>query len=258
MKCVILAGGLGTRITEETTVKPKPMVEIGGHPILWHIMKSYAAFGISEFIILCGYKGHVIKDYFSNFFQSSSDFTIDLLSGVKTVHNSRAEPWKVTLIDTGPDTLTGGRLKRVRKYLGNDDFCFTYGDGLADIDFDSLVSFHKKSGKLATVTAVQPVGRFGALEIGNNFSVNAFSEKPKGDGAWINGGFFILSPNVIDHIEGDDTIWEQAPMKTLVKNGQLSAYKHEGFWYSMDTLPDKVHLEKLWNSGSAPWTRFWK
>jgi glucose-1-phosphate cytidylyltransferase len=253
MKAVILAGGLGTRLSEETSVKPKPMVEIGGKPILWHIMKSYSSYGINEFVICCGYKGYVIKEYFANYFLHTSDVTFDMQNNEMEVHTRNAEPWKVTLVDTGDETLTGGRLKRVERYVRDEEmFCFTYGDGVSDVDIGELIQFHKEHGKLATLTATQPPGRFGALNM-TGHSINSFHEKPQGDGAWINGGFFVLSPKVIEYIEGDATTWEKAPMEKLAQDGQLDAYFHHGFWQPMDTLRDKIHLEELWNSGQAPW-----
>ena len=253
MKAVILAGGLGTRLSEETSIKPKPMVEIGGKPILWHIMKSYSAHGINDFVICCGYKGYVIKEYFANYFLHTSDVTFDMKNNTMEVHTRHAEPWKVTLVDTGDDTLTGGRLKRVKEYVRDDDlFCFTYGDGVSDVDIGALIVFHQAHGKLATLTAVQPPGRFGALNLDGQ-RINSFQEKPQGDGAWINGGFFVLSPKVIDYIDDDATIWEKKPMEQLAQEGQLDAYFHHGFWQPMDTLRDKIHLEELWQSGNAPW-----
>jgi glucose-1-phosphate cytidylyltransferase len=253
MKAVILAGGLGTRLSEETTVKPKPMVEVGGKPILWHIMKSYSAHGINDFIICCGYKGYVIKEYFANYFLHTSDVTFDMKNNEMEVHTRHAEPWKVTLVDTGDDTLTGGRLKRVQPYLRDEEaFCFTYGDGVSDVDITKLIAFHQDHGKLATLTATQPPGRFGALNL-NGHKINSFQEKPQGDGAWINGGFFVLSPKVIDYIEGDSTTWEKKPMERLAEEGQLHAFFHEGFWQPMDTLRDKIYLEELCQSGKAPW-----
>ena len=252
MKAVILAGGLGTRLSEETSVRPKPMVEIGGRPILWHIMKLYSAYGVNEFIICCGYKGYVIKEYFANYFLHMSDVTFDMSHNRMEVHQQFAEPWRVTLVDTGDETLTGGRLKRVRKYLGDEDFCFTYGDGVADVDVGKLIEFHQKEGKLATLMATQPPGRFGVLDIDGQV-VRSFQEKPHGEGSWINGGFFVLSPKVIDYIEGDTTIWERGPMERLAHEGQLNAFYHDGFWQPMDTLRDKLHLESLWQSGKAPW-----
>ena len=253
MKAVILAGGLGTRLSEETSTRPKPMVEIGGKPILWHIMKSYSAHGINDFVICCGYKGYVIKEYFANYFLHMSDVTFDMQHNQMEVHTRNAEPWKVTLVDTGDETLTGGRLKRVKQYVADEEmFCFTYGDGVSDVDIGASIQFHKAHGKLATLTATQPPGRFGALNLSGQ-KINSFQEKPQGDGAWINGGFFVLSPKVIDYIDDDATIWEKAPMELLAKEGQLDAYFHDGFWQPMDTLRDKIHLEELWQSGKAPW-----
>ncbi len=253
MKAVILAGGLGTRLSEETATRPKPMVEIGGKPILWHIMKQYSAHGINEFVICCGYKGYVIKEYFANYFLHMSDITFDMSQNKMEVHDSFAEQWQVTLVDTGEDTMTGGRLARVKKYVQDDDaFCFTYGDGVSDLDIGQLIAFHKESGVLATLTATYPAGRFGALDIDKN-KVKSFKEKPKGDGGMINGGFFVLSPKVIDLVQGDDTIWERGPLETLAAQGQLAAYSHEGFWQPMDTLRDKIFLDDLWESGKAPW-----
>jgi glucose-1-phosphate cytidylyltransferase len=254
MKAVILAGGYGTRLSEETTIKPKPMVEIGGRPILWHIMKIYSFHGIREFVICCGYKGHMIKEYFSNYFLHVSDITFNLQKNQMDIHCTEAEPWTVTLVDTGENTMTGGRLKRVRGYIGNETFCFTYGDGVSDVNITELIKFHKKKKTLATLTAVQPVGRFGALSFDKTFEkIKSFKEKPKGDGAWINGGFFVLEPSAIDYIEDDSTIWEETPMQNLAHDGMLAAYIHNGFWQPMDTLRDKMYLEKLWNSGKAPW-----
>ena len=252
MKAVILAGGLGTRISEETHLKPKPMVEIGGRPILWHVLKGYSAHGINDFVICAGYKGYVIKEYFANYFLHMSDVTFDMKENRMEVHQRRSEPWRVTIVDTGDATLTGGRLKRVRDYLGNDTFCFTYGDGLGDVNITESVAFHKREGRKATLTGVQPPGRFGALEIEGNL-VKSFQEKPDGDGSWINGGFFVLEPSVIDLVDDDDTIWERKPLEALAKSGQLSIYKHNGFWQPMDTLRDKVLLEDLWAAGTAPW-----
>ncbi len=253
MKAVILAGGLGTRLSEETSLKPKPMVEVGGKPILWHIMKMYSAHGVNEFIICCGYKGYVIKEYFANYFLHMSDVTFDLQDNTMEVHHKRAEPWKVTLVDTGDNSMTGGRLKRVAKYLkGEEAFCFTYGDGVGDMDIAETISFHKKNGKLATLTATYPPGRFGALDITGGKVLN-FKEKPKGDGAMINGGFFVLSPKVLDYIEDDSTTWEQYPLKQLAEDGELMAYEHHGFWQPMDTLRDKTYLEEKWTTGKAPW-----
>mgnify|MGYP003685334185 FL=1 len=252
MKAVILAGGLGTRILEESRLHPKPMIEIGEKPILWHIMKIYSAYGVNEFIICLGYKGYLIKEYFANYYLHTSDVTFEMQSNKMEVHQSSTEPWKVTLVDTGDETMTGGRLKKVRQFLGDEDFCFTYGDGVGDVHIAESIKFHKAQKTWATVTAVQPPGRFGALDINRN-KVCGVKEKPQGDGSWINGGFFILSPKVIDEIEGDQTIWEFEPMERLAKAGQLSAYKHNGFWQPMDTLRDKNHLEELWQSGKAPW-----
>lgn len=252
MKAVILAGGLGTRLSEETVVKPKPMVEIGGKPILWHIMKIYSSHGINDFVVCLGYKGYLIKEYFANYFLHVSDVTFDLKNNKMEIHQNSSEAWKVTLVDTGEETMTGGRLKRVAKYLGDEDFCFTYGDGVSDVNITELVKFHKEQGRLGTVTAVQPPGRFGMLDFEQN-KVQGFKEKPQGDGAWINGGFFVLSPKVLDYIENDKTTWEQAPMNNLAINGQLSAFMHKGFWQPMDTLRDKVQLEDLWNKNKAPW-----
>lgn len=253
MKAVILAGGLGTRISEETHLKPKPMIEVGGKPILWHILKMYSSHGINDFIICCGYKGYVIKEYFANYFLHMSDVTFDLETNDMVVHKKTAEPWKITLVDTGDETMTGGRLKRVAHFLKNESaFCFTYGDGLSDVDITQLIEFHKSQGLLATVTAVQPPGRFGALQIDEDI-VKGFSEKPRGDGGLINGGFFILSPKCIDYIQGDDVSWEDTPLNTLAKEGKLAAFKHHGFWQPMDTLREKNLLEDLWNSGQAPW-----
>lgn len=253
MKAVILAGGLGTRISEETHLKPKPMIEIGGKPILWHIMKTYSSHGINDFIICLGYKGYLIKEYFANYFLHMSDVTFDMAHNKMEVHHASAEPWRVTLVDTGDSTMTGGRLKRVAPYLGDEDFCFTYGDGVGDVDITRLIAFHRNHGRLATVTATQPPGRFGSLALTADHHVTGFQEKPMGDGGWINGGFFVLSPKVINHIEGDDTLWEKEPLEKLAKDGELSAYLHDGFWQPMDTLRDKTHLEELWSSGKAPW-----
>lgn len=254
MKAVILAGGLGTRISEETHLKPKPMVEIGGKPILWHILKIYSSHGINEFVICCGYKGYVIKEYFANYFLHMSDVTFHMKLNSMEVHHKNAEPWEITLIDTGEITMTGGRLKRVRDYVSDSTFCFTYGDGLSDVDIAELISQHQEHGRLATVTAVQPPGRYGALKFDDtNTAVCGFQEKPQGDGGWINGGFFVLEPEVIDLIEDDSTVWEQEPLKGLASDGQLTAYYHQGFWQPMDTLRDKQQLEDLWNKGKAPW-----
>lgn len=253
MKAVILAGGLGTRLSEETVVKPKPMVEIGGKPILWHIMKMYSAHGINDFIICCGYKGYVIKEYFANYFLHMSDVTFHMAENRMEVHEKRAEPWNVTLVDTGDASMTGGRLKRVSEYVKDDEaFLFTYGDGVSDVDIKASIDFHKSHGKLATLTATYPPGRFGALDIQNN-QILSFKEKPRGDGALINGGFFVLSPKVIDLIDNDATTWEQEPLMALAEQGQLMAYEHGGFWQPMDTLRDKNYLEELWQKGKAPW-----
>lgn len=253
MKAVILAGGLGTRISEETHLKPKPMIEIGGRPILWHIMKIYSSHGVDDFIICCGYKGYLIKEYFANYFLHMSDVTFDMTSNRMEVHQKKAEPWRVTLVDTGEETLTGGRLKRIAEYVKNEEaFCFTYGDGVADIDVTAQLAFHRAHGKLATVTAVQPPGRYGAL-VRRADDVIGFQEKPPGDGAWINGGFFMLHPKVIDYIADDASAWEGQPLENLARNGQLTAFDHRGFWQPMDTLRDKNHLEHLWSSGTAPW-----
>lgn len=257
MKVVILAGGMGTRISEETQLRPKPMVEIGGKPILWHIMKIYSAHGINEFIICLGYKGYIIKEYFANYFLHMSDVTFDIAKNNMEVHQHTGEPWKVTLVDTGENTMTGGRIKRITSYLqGEDDFCLTYGDGVADIDITNLVQFHRKKGTLATVTSVQPPGRYGVLDITHD-KITGFQEKPLGDGASINGGFFVLSPRVLNYIVDDSIIWEHEPLDRLMNEGQLSAYRHRGFWHSMDTLRDRVMLEKLWTSGNAPW-KLWE
>jgi glucose-1-phosphate cytidylyltransferase len=253
MKAVILAGGAGTRLSEETVLRPKPMIEIGGKPILWHILKTYSHYGVNDFIICCGYKGYVIKEYFANYFLHMSDVTFDMASNTMEVLQRHAEPWRVTLVDTGESTMTGGRLRRVREYLaGEREFFFTYGDGLADVDINALLAFHRAGGTLATVTATPPPGRFGALVIRDG-AVQSFQEKPEGDGGVINGGYFVLSPRAIDLVEGDATIWEREPMERLAAQGQLSAYLHRGFWQPMDTLRDKLQLEQLWASGRAPW-----
>ena len=255
MKAVILAGGLGTRISEESHLMPKPMIEIGGRPILWHIMKIYSHWGINDFVICLGYRGYVIKEYFANYFLHMSDVTFDLSQNRMTVHQRKAEPWKVTLVDTGADTLTGGRLKRVQRYLDDDAFCFTYGDGVSDIDLGKLLDFHRTHGRLATLTAIQPPGRYGAVLIDQQ-RVTSFQEKPAGDGAWVNGGFFVLERSVIDYIDGDATSWESEPLVKLAGDDQLRAYQHSGFWQAMDTLRDKNHLEELWQSNRAPWKQW--
>lgn len=252
MKAVILAGGLGTRISEETSTRPKPMVEIGGKPVLWHLLKLYSHHGISDFIICLGYKGYVVKEYFANYFLHTSDVTFDLSTNKLEVHHKHAEPWRVTLIDTGEHTQTGGRLKRVADYLDDETFCFTYGDGLADIDIKAEIAFHASKGCLATMCAVSPPGRFGAIDIKDS-RITRFEEKPSGDGSWINGGFFVMEPRVLDYIKGDTTIWERDPLEKLARDGQISAYMHKGFWQPMDTLRDKLKLEELWQSGRAPW-----
>lgn len=252
MKAVILAGGMGTRISEETQVRPKPMVEIGGRPVLWHIMKVYAHHGVRDFIVCLGYKGYVVKEYFANYFIHNSDVTFHLAENRVEVHQRNAEPWNVTLVDTGEKTMTGGRLKRVKPYIGNETFCMTYGDGLADIDVGATIRFHEEQGRLATVTAVSPPGRFGMLTVEDR-AITGFREKPAGDGARINGGFFVLSPKVIDYIAGDSTIWEREPLERLATEGQLSAFMHDGFWQPMDHLRDKIQLEEIWSTGRAPW-----
>jgi glucose-1-phosphate cytidylyltransferase len=253
MKAVILAGGLGTRISEETHLKPKPMIEIGGKPILWHIMKTYSLHGINEFVICCGYKGFLIKEYFANYFLHTSDVTFDMLANSMEVHHRYAEPWKVTLIDTGESTMTGGRLKRIAPYVENEEaFCFTYGDGVSDVNISKLIAFHKSCNVKATLTATRPPGRFGALSI-TDHKVHSFAEKPAGDGAFINGGFFVLSPSVMSYIDGDATTWEREPLEKLAAEGELAAYQHTGFWQPMDTLRDKMYLEELWAKGKAPW-----
>ncbi|MCA3182928.1 MULTISPECIES: glucose-1-phosphate cytidylyltransferase [unclassified Cupriavidus] len=254
MKAVILAGGLGTRISEESHLRPKPMIEIGGKPILWHIMKMYSAHGVNEFVICLGYKGYVIKEYFANYFLHMSDVTFDMRENRMAVHHRKAEPWSVTLVDTGEDSMTGGRLRRVREYLTpGEPFCFTYGDGVSDIDISREIAFHRSHGRRATVAAVQPPGRYGALERSDSELVSGFTEKPRGDGAWINGGFFVLQPEVIDLVEDDGMSWEEAPMRELARTGQMAAFEHTGFWQPMDTLREKNLLEDLWQSGKAPW-----
>lgn len=254
MKVVILAGGRGTRISEETEVLPKPMVEIGGKPVIWHIMKLYSHYGFNDFIICLGYRGYMIKEYFSHYFMHMSDVTIDLSKNKTEIHTTASEPWKITLVDTGLETMTGGRLKRVKKYLGNQAFLLTYGDGLSDINIKKLVQFHKKNKKLATLTAIQNTGRFGILNIDSGNEVSSFLEKPKGEGGWINGGFFVLEPEIFSFIENDDTVvWEREPLENLARQGKLCAYKHTGFWSCMDTLRDKINFERIWQSGTAPW-----
>ncbi|MDR1817996.1 MAG: glucose-1-phosphate cytidylyltransferase [Puniceicoccales bacterium] len=255
MKTVILAGGLGTRLGEETVLRPKPMLEIGGRPILWHIMKIYSAHGVNDFVVCAGHKGYLIKEYFANYFLHMTDVTFDMAKNSVEVHARHAEPWRVTVIDTGESTMTGGRLKRVRDYVGDETFCLTYGDGVSDVDIGALTRFHKQSGRLATLTAVQPPGRFGALEFdaGDPSRIRHFQEKPAGEGAWINGGFFVLEPAVFDLVAGDATVWEREPLEALAARGELNAFRHAGFWQPMDTLREKKHLEDLWNTGSAPW-----
>jgi glucose-1-phosphate cytidylyltransferase len=252
MKAVILAGGLGTRISEESVTRPKPMIEIGGKPILWHIMKIYSAHGINDFVVCCGYKGYVIKEYFANYFLHMSDVTFDMQNNKMEVHHRKAEPWRVTLVDTGEATMTGGRLKRIADHVNGEDFCMTYGDGVSDVDITALLKFHREHGKQATVTATQPPGRYGALNLDGN-TVKSFMEKPVGDGGWINGGFFVLNPKVLDLVDGDDTIWERKPLEALAAADQLEAFFHRGFWQPMDTLRDKIQLEEYWQSGKAPW-----
>jgi len=254
MKVVILAGGRGTRLSEETANIPKPMVEIGGKPILWHIMKSYSRFGFNDFVVCLGYKAYLIKEYFSHYFLHMSDITIDMKDNSMQVHESASEPWKITLVDTGLNTMTGGRIKRIQKYVGDTTFMLTYGDGLGNVDINKLLAFHKAGGKSATITAVQLAGRFGALDITDKNSVESFCEKPKGDGAWINGGFFVLEPKIFNYIKDDATTWEQEPLKNLARDGELAAYRHDGFWKCMDTLRDKLDLEQLAEDGNAPWT----
>lgn len=254
MKAIILAGGLGTRLSEETDLKPKPMIEIGGKPILWHIMKTYSAHGVNDFVICCGYKGYMIKEYFANYFLHQSDVTFCMKDNSTQVHQNNAEPWTVTLVDTGENTMTGGRLKRVKDYVKNEEaFCFTYGDGVGDIDIGGLIAFHKARGKQATLTATRPPGRYGALKFDSQGDVESFEEKPDGDGSWINGGFFVLHPSVIDRIENDSSSWESEALTSLAKDGQLSAFKHANFWQPMDTLREKIYLNELWTTGEAPW-----
>jgi glucose-1-phosphate cytidylyltransferase len=252
MKAVILAGGYGTRISEETNLKPKPMIEIGEKPLLWHIMKTYSAFGINDFVICCGYKGYMIKEYFANYFLHMSDVTFDLKINSMEVHDKFVEPWSVTLVDTGINTMTGGRLKKIKKYVEDETFCFTYGDGLSDVNILNLIDFHKNNNSKATVTAIQPPGRYGSLNIEGD-KVTTFNEKPAGDGNWINGGFFVLEPSIFDYIDNDTTIWEKDPLEKLLKENQVNAYKHNGFWQSMDTLRDKTYLEELWSNENPPW-----
>lgn len=253
MKVVLLAGGLGTRISEETVLKPKPMIEIGGMPILWHIMKTYSTYGFNDFVICCGYKGYVIKEYFANYFMHKSDVTISLKDNSLKIHDSQAEPWTITLVDTGIDSMTGGRIKRIKEHIGNESFLLTYGDGVSDVNIKDLVDFHKQNAKFCTVTSVQPSGRFGALDIKDNNMVHSFLEKPKGDGSWINGGYFVCEPEVFDFIAGDSTTFEKEPMEQLASQGQMVAFKHSGFWKPMDTLRDKTELEESWIKGNAPW-----
>ena len=257
MKVVILAGGLGTRISEESHLKPKPMIEVGDAPILWHIMKYYSSYGFNEFIICCGYKGYVIKEYFADYYLHRSDVTFDFANNNEMIiHNNVAEPWKVTVVDTGLHTMTGGRLKRIQRYVGDETFMMTYGDGVSDIDLDALLAFHREHGKAATLTAIQPGGRFGVLDIDESQTVRQFSEKAKEDGGWINAGFMVLEPEIFDYIEGDDTFFEKEPLENLALDGKLAAYRHEGFWKCMDTMRDKGMLDQLWNSGQAPWKRW--
>jgi glucose-1-phosphate cytidylyltransferase len=253
MKVVLLAGGLGTRLSEETVLKPKPMVEIGGMPILWHIMKIYSSYGFNDFIVCLGYRGYIIKEYFANYFLHKSDVTIDLSNNSIKIHDSQAEPWKITLVDTGNESMTGGRIKRIEKHVDNESFMLTYGDGVGDIDIDKLLDGHRKGGKLCTVTSVQPSGRFGALNVDDDGSVFSFTEKPKGDGSWINGGFFVCEPDVFKYIEDDNTVWEREPMENIAADGQLFSYRHEGFWKPMDTLRDKIELDEDWRLNKARW-----
>jgi glucose-1-phosphate cytidylyltransferase len=256
MKAVLLAGGHGTRISEETSIKPKPMVEVGGRPILWHIMKIYSSYGINDFIVCCGYKGYVIKEYFANYFLHMSDVTFDMRFNQMNIHTGHAEPWRVTLIDTGEQTMTGGRLKRVKEHIGNETFCFTYGDGVSDINVEKLIAFHREQKTLVTLTATQPEGRFGVLSLGRDqYKITKFREKP--NGAWISGGFFVVEPEAIDYIKDDMTTWEQEPLRRMASEGKVAAFRHTGFWHPMDTLRDKHHLEELWRSGEAPW-KVWK
>jgi glucose-1-phosphate cytidylyltransferase len=254
MKTVLLAGGFGTRISEESAIKPKPMIDIGHRPILWHIMKIYSAHGINDFVVCCGYKGYVIKEYFARYYLNNSDVTFDLSKDRMTIHRTEAEPWRITVVDTGENTMTGGRIKRIREHVGDEAFCLTYGDGVSNIDITKLIAFHRAQRALATLTAVQPAGRFGAFTLKEGDTlVHGFKEKPKGDGAWVNGGFFVCEPGVFDYIDSDSTVWEQGPMERLSQDGRLAAYQHPGFWQPMDTLRDKMLLEQLWTSGKAPW-----
>jgi glucose-1-phosphate cytidylyltransferase len=254
VKTIVLAGGYGTRITEESAIRPKPMVEVGGKPILWHIMKIYSAFGIDDYVVCCGYKAHVIKEYFANYFLHSCDVTFDLRENSRTVHTNGVEPWHVTLVDTGDKTMTGGRIKRARDYIGDETFCLTYGDCVGNVDIDALIAVHKKEKALVTVTAVQPPGRYGALHLEEDENrIHAFVEKPKGDGAWINGGFFVVEPEALDYIDGDETVWEQEPLQRLAADGRLAAYRHRGYWQPLDTLRDKMFLEDEWQSGTPAW-----
>ena len=254
MKVVVFAGGFGTRLSEETAVRPKPMVEIGDQPMLWHIMKIYAHYGMTDFVICCGYKGNLIKDYFASYALRTADVTFDLRTNTMELHGRRTEPWRVTLVDTGVDTMTGGRLRRIRDHLGDEPFCLTYGDGVADIDLGALVAFHREQQRLTTLTAVQPEGRFGAILLHEDQTlIDQFREKPRGDGAWVNGGFFVVEPAALDYIDGDDTIWELEPMRDLARDRQLAAYKHDGFWHAMDTIRDHANLQAMWSSGDAPW-----
>jgi glucose-1-phosphate cytidylyltransferase len=256
VKAVILAGGFGTRISEETHLRPKPLIEIGGMPILWHVMKTYSAHGIHDFVVCLGFKGYLIKEYFANYYLHTCDVSFDIANNSMEVHETTAEPWRVTLVDTGEATQTGGRLKRVGRYLeGEDEFCLTYGDGLSDVDISAVIAFHRAQGTLATVTAVQPPGRYGAMELGGD-RIREFREKPAGDGGWVNGGFFVLRPEVLDYVAGDETVWEREPMDRLAAEGHLAAFRHDGFWHAMDTLRDKTVLERLWDLGEAPW-RVW-
>lgn len=257
MKVVILAGGMGTRLSEETGIKPKPMVEIGERPMIWHIMKLYSHYGFNDFVACLGYKGYHIKEYFANYFVHRSDMTIDLQNNKREIHGSTAEPWKVTLVDTGADTMTGGRIKRIKNYIGDETFMLTYGDGLSNVNIEKLLSFHREHGKLATITSIQPLGRFGAMQMSGDNVVETFFEKPRGDGSWVNGGFFVLEPKIFDYIEGDNSIWERKPLEGLAKDGQLVTYKHHGFWACMDTLKEKTDLEEMWSEGRAEW-KVWK